>query len=157
MMKNTALIAYRIRYNYCTISTVVLLLRTVYHLDCRLDDDTRQMPIAASAIGTFLVIVPCFLMQYKTPCFFTFIFCFVFIFSASGQPDELSPVLRLFPVFERGKAPQGRRLVITAAVAVNRCQLSHFLQRAGSLSGKYHVVHPTQPHLSQNSAFHHMV
>ena len=52
---------------------------------------------------------------------------------------------------------QSRRLVITAAVAINRCQLSHFLQRTGSLSGKYHVVHLTQLHLSQNSAFHHMV
>ena len=30
----------------------------LYHLDCRLDGDTRQMPIAASAIGAFLVIIP---------------------------------------------------------------------------------------------------
>ena len=31
---------------------------TLYHLDLRLDGDTRQAPIDASVIGAFLVIIP---------------------------------------------------------------------------------------------------
>ena len=41
------------RFPACRISMLL------YHLDCRLDGDTRQMPPDASVIGTFLVIVPC--------------------------------------------------------------------------------------------------
>ncbi len=39
-------------------------LRLLYHLDYRLDGDTRQMPLDASVIGAFLVIIPYLLRRY---------------------------------------------------------------------------------------------
>ena len=46
----------------------LLLSRTLYHLDYRLDEDTRQMPLCASAIGTFLVIIAYF-YSFEYPTF----------------------------------------------------------------------------------------
>lgn len=53
-----------------------------------------------------MIIVPYFPMQNKSLCFDSM--CFHSIFSASAQPDAPLPVLRLFPVLGRVRAPHGR-------------------------------------------------